>query len=66
MFVVKRFSSGMAGVSKRSARETFDFNIADAEALVLLAAALQNKRVRRMRRERRQTLGEALGIARRD
>lgn len=56
----------MAGVSKPTAREAFDYNIADAETLVLLAEALQNKRVRRMRRERRETLGEALGIARRD
>lgn len=56
----------MAGVSKPSAREAFDYNIADAETLVLLAEALQNKRVRKMRRERRETLGEVLGISRRD
>lgn len=56
----------MAGVSKPSARDAFDYNIADAETLVLLAEALQNKRARRMRRERRESLGEALGIARRE
>lgn len=56
----------MAGVSKPTARAAFDYNIADAETLVLLAEGLQNKRVRRMRRERRETLGDALGIARRD
>jgi hypothetical protein len=54
----------MSGVSKPSAREAFDYNIADAETLVLLAEALRNKRVRRMRREKRETLGEALGVAR--
>ncbi|HEY6551855.1 MAG TPA: HEPN domain-containing protein [Vicinamibacteria bacterium] len=56
----------MAGVSKPTAREAFDYNVADAETLVLLAEALQNKRVRRMRQERRETLGEALGIPKRD
>jgi len=56
----------MAGVSKPSARAAFDYNVADAETLVLLAEALQNKRIRRMRRERRETLGEALSIPRRD
>jgi hypothetical protein len=56
----------MSGVSKPSAREAFDFNIADAETLVLLAEGLQNQRVRRMRSERRESLGEALGIPKRD
>ena len=54
----------MTGVSKSTARTAFDYNIADAEeALVLLAEDLQKKRVRRMRSERRQALGDALGIA---
>jgi len=56
----------MAGVSKPTARQAFDDNIADAEALVLLAGSLRNKRVRRMRRERRETLGEVLGVAKKD
>lgn len=56
----------MAGVSKPTAREAFDDNIADAETLVLLADSLRNKRVRRMRLEKRGTVGEALGIRKRD
>jgi len=56
----------MAGVSKPTARQAFDDNIADAETLILLADSLRNKRVRRMRQEKRETLGEALGIAKRD
>lgn len=56
----------MAGVSKPTARQAFNDNIADAETLVLLANALRNKRVRKMRQEKRETLGEALGIAKRD
>jgi hypothetical protein len=56
----------VSGGTKRSAREAFDLNIKDAAHLVLLAESLQNTRVRRMRRERRETLGEILGIPRRD
>jgi RiboL-PSP-HEPN len=56
----------MTGVSKPTARQAFDDNIADAETLVLLAESLRNKRVRRMRREKRETLGEALGIRKKD
>lgn len=54
--------SDMAGVSKPTARQAFDDNVADAELLVLLADSLRNKRVRRMRQEKRATLGDALGI----
>lgn len=56
----------MAGVSKPTARQAFDDNIADAETLVLLAGSLRNKRVRRMRKEKRETLGDALGISKKD
>lgn len=56
----------MAGKAKPSAREAFDYNIEDAETLVLLADALRNRRVRRMRLEKRERLGDALGVARRD
>lgn len=56
----------MAGKAKPSAREAFDYNIEDAETLVLFADALRNRRVRRMRLEKRERLGEALGVARRD
>lgn len=55
----------MAGKAKRSARQAFDDNVADAETLVLLADALRNKRTYRMRREKRETLGGALGIPKR-
>jgi hypothetical protein len=56
----------VAGVAKPTARQAFDDNIADAERLVLLADALRNKRARRMRREKREGLGEALNIRKRD
>jgi hypothetical protein len=56
----------MPGVSKPTARQAFDDNLADAETLILLAESLRNKRVRRMRQERRETLGDVLGIAKRD
>lgn len=56
----------MPGVSKPTARQAFDDNIADAKTLVLLAEALRNKRTRRMRREKRETLGGALGIAKKN
>lgn len=53
-------------MAKPTARQAFDDNIADAERLVLLADALRNKRARRMRREKREGLGEALNIRKRD
>lgn len=56
----------MAGVSKPTARQAFNDNIADAELLVLLADALRNKRIRRMRQEKRETLGDALGVRKRE
>lgn len=52
----------MAGKKKPKARQAFDDNLADAEALVAIAQALDNRRVRRMRRELRERLGDALGI----
>lgn len=52
----------MAGKSKPSARGAFDDNLADAEALVALARALRNQRVRKMRRELRERLGGALAL----
>jgi hypothetical protein len=53
----------MAGKSKPAARQAFDDNLADAEALVAVVRAFQNRRVRRMRRELRERLGEALGVS---
>jgi len=55
----------MSGKRKPSAREAFDDNIADAEYLVSLARALLNRRSRRMRRELRERLGEALDLPKR-
>jgi len=46
--------------------EVFEDNIADAERLTDLAAALVNTRVRRMRRELRDSVGDALGVRRGD
>lgn len=55
----------MAGKKKPSARAAFDDNAQDAVALVQLAESLENRRVRRMRAEKRDRLGEALGIPKR-
>lgn len=52
----------MAGKPKLTARQAFDDNLADAEALVAVVHALRNRRVRRMRRELRERLGSALGV----
>lgn len=52
----------MAGKAKPTARQAFDDNMADASTLVTIAAALKNKRVRRMRKELRERLGSALGL----
>ena len=51
---------------KPTAREAFNANIADALSLVQLAQILQNTRRRRVRKERRQSIGNALGIPKRD
>lgn len=56
----------MAGRPKPTAREAFDDNLSDAEVLVAVASALQNRRRRRMRSELRGRLGGALGIPERD
>lgn len=53
----------MAGKAKPTARQAFDDNLADAEALVSIVRALQNRRVRRMRREMRERLGSALDVS---
>ena len=45
-----------------SARAAFDLNIQDAKMLVELASLLSNQRTRRMRRELRERLGDALSI----
>lgn len=54
----------MAGTKRPKARQAFDDNITDAEALVQLARSLVNRRAYRMRSEKRTKLGEALGIPR--
>jgi hypothetical protein len=46
--------------------EVFETSIADAERLLGLARALDNKRVRRMRRELREGFGSAMRLAKRD
>lgn len=56
----------MAGKRKPTARQAFDDNLADAEQLVLLADALRNKRTYRMRLEKRERLGDALDIAKKN
>src|SRR5205807_5234548 len=59
----KRLRVAMSGKPKPRARQAFDDNIADAEILVQLARSLRNRRVYRMRTEKRAVLGNALGIA---
>lgn len=55
----------MAGTAKPTARQAFDDNLGDAAVLITLAEALNNQRTRRMRRELRDRLGEALGVPKR-
>jgi hypothetical protein len=52
----------MAAPPKMSARDAFNLNIQDAQMLVELAKLLSNQRIRSMRRELRERLGEALSI----
>jgi hypothetical protein len=52
----------MSGRAKPTAREAFNDNLADAQTLVVIAKALRNKWVRRMRRELQERLGSALGL----
>lgn len=56
----------MAGKAKQSALDAFKDNIHDAYILVSLAEALTNTRQRRMRREKREAVGEALRINHRE
>src|SRR5664280_3523096 len=56
----------MAGKRKLSPLEAFESNIADAEWLLQTARILENTRTRRMRRELRQKIGDALRINSRD
>ena len=56
----------MTGRRKLSPREAFERNIGDAEALVSFAMAFPNKRARRMRRELRDKVGNALKVPARD
>ncbi|MDT0377253.1 HEPN domain-containing protein [Streptomyces sp. DSM 42041] len=52
----------MGAPPKLTARQAFDHNLEDAEMLVDLAKTLVNNRQRRMRREKRERLGEALSL----
>jgi hypothetical protein len=52
----------MSARTKMTAREAFNLNIQDAEMLVELVKMLSNQRVRRMRHELRQRLGDALSV----
>jgi hypothetical protein len=52
----------MAAPPKMSARDAFNLNIQDAQMLVELASLLSNQRTRRMRRELRERIGDALSI----
>lgn len=56
----------MAGRNKPKARDAFNDNLKDAEALVSIACSLKNQRQRRMRRELREKLGAGLKVAKKD
>ncbi len=56
----------MAGKVKPLPKAVFDANIGDAERLIGFARALTNNRKRRMRRELRDSVGDVIGIPRRD
>lgn len=56
----------MAGKSKQSARDAFEANLADANKLVSLVRAFENRRPYRMRQERRERVGDALDVKRAD
>lgn len=56
----------MASREKLTARQAFDDNLSDAQALIAMAKAMSNRRVRRMRRELRERLGSALDLPKRD
>ena len=59
-------STKAASRAKPNARQAFDANIADAELLFNIARMLQNDRQRRMRVERREKVGVALNLPKRD
>lgn len=54
----------MAGIVKPKSLDAFELNMADAYKLVAIGGALTNTRSRRMRREKREALGSALGMPR--
>ncbi len=56
----------MTGKRKPTPREAFNANMKDAELLVKLARALENRRKRRVRAELRERVGIALRIQKRD
>jgi hypothetical protein len=56
----------VAGVKQPKPIEVFEANIADAERLIALTQALLNTRSYRMRRELRESVGQALRLPQRD
>ncbi len=56
----------MGRPKKLAPMEAFELNMADAQALLAFATALDNKRTRRMRKELRERIGDALRIPKRD
>src|SRR5436190_14095515 len=56
----------MARQRKPTPLDVFEDNIADAERLLQLTRILLNTRKRRMRRELRETVGDAIKVGRRD
>lgn len=56
----------MAGIPKPTPIEVFEDNIAAAERLVVLTKALLNTRKYKMRKERREAMGTALNLPKKD
>lgn len=56
----------MAGVPKPKPIDVFEENMAGAERLIVLTKALLNTRTYRMRKERREALGTALALPKKD
>lgn len=54
------------GRSRQSALEAFELNMEDADILLKLGKALTNERARKMRRELRERVGEALRLGKKD
>lgn len=56
----------MARPKKPKARDAFEDNLADAEKLLEIVRAVENRRTYKMRRERQERVGEALDVGKKE